>query len=114
MKRTLTTASLLALALLAGCATSSHKGEGVDSIELNLDVAPGVTLNSATYVITGPGGFQRTGTIDISESTKLSATIAALPAGNGFTITITTTSVDGKTTCGGSATFNVIAHTTNG
>jgi hypothetical protein len=116
MKRTLTTASLLALALIAGCATSSsrNKGEGAESIELNLEIAPGINLNGATYTINGPGGFLRTGTIDISHSTKFMANIGALPAGNGFTITITASSVDGSTSCSGSATFNVTAHTTNG
>jgi hypothetical protein len=113
MNRTLTALSLMCFAMIAGCDTnrSSHNGEGVDSVEMNLDLAPGITINNATYTITGPGGFSRSGTLDVSQSTKLSALIAGLPAGSGFTITISAISTDGAATCAGSATFNVVAHT---
>src|SRR5438046_10212146 len=97
MNRTLTTASLFAFAMIAGCATnrSSEKGENVDSVEMSLEVAPGVTINSASYSITGPGSFGRSGTIDVSHSTKLSALIGGLPAGSGFTLVVSAVYVDG-------------------
>jgi hypothetical protein len=115
MIRSWTAASLLALAMTTGCAThgSSHDGESSDSVQMDLDIAPGVKINGASYAITGPGGFSRSGTVNVSQSTKLSVIVGGLPTGSGFTITITATSVDGGTTCAGSATFDVAAHASN-
>lgn len=77
-----------------------------------LQIAPGVSVNSASYSIAGPGGLTKTGTINVASSSTLTATIAGLPAGNGFTISITATSTDGGTSCAGSAPFNVTARMT--
>ncbi len=82
--------------------------EQVGSLGINLDVAPGVTLNSVTYSITG-NGFTKTGTIDTSGSPTISGTIGGIPAGNGYTITLTATSTEGDTTFTGSAKFDVTA-----
>jgi hypothetical protein len=111
----------LALALcgassLAGCGRSNNPGAIVapnnsGSVSLALQVGNGTTINSATYVISGPNSFSRMGTIDLSSSTTLSATIGGLPAGTGYQIMLTATATD-STSCGGSATFNVTAHQT--
>jgi len=82
------------------------------SVVLALQVTPGVTIASASYAITGPGGFMKTGSINLVNSSSLAATIAGLPAGNGFSISINATSTDGSTTCAGAATFNVSARMT--
>jgi hypothetical protein len=114
MNRTLIAASLFSFAMIAGCDTSRSSrpnAESVDSVEMDLDLAPGIIINSASYTIAGPGGFSRTGALDVSHSTKLSALIAGLPAGKGFTITVTATSTDGNATCVGSANFDVFTHT---
>ena len=47
------------------------------------------------------------GTIDVSHSQTISATIGGIPAGNGYSLTITGTAIDGLTTCTGSATFSI-------
>ena len=65
-----------------------------------------MTLNSVTYTITG-NGFTKTGAIDTSGSPTVSGTIGGIPAGKGYTITLTATSVEGNTTFTGSATFDV-------
>jgi arylsulfatase B len=108
---------LLALAaggVLEGC-SSEPLGEGgveqVGSLGVALEVAPGVTLNSVTYTITG-NGFSKTGSIDTSGSPTISGTIGGIPAGNGYTITLTAASVEDGTTFTGSATFNVTARDT--
>jgi hypothetical protein len=75
-------------------------------------VAPGVTINSVNYHITGPGGFVRDGSIDVSTSTTITAVLGGLPAGTGYTITLTASAADGGLNCLGSATFNVVARTT--
>jgi hypothetical protein len=115
--------TLAATALLVGAACSGPAvGNGaenlnregdVGTVAMNLDLGGGVLVNSASYNITGPGSFTRSGTIDLSHSTTLSAIIAGLPAGNGYNITITATSTDGQSTCVGSAMFNVTAHATS-
>jgi acid phosphatase len=93
----------------AGSATA----ENVGSIGVALQLAGGSTLNTASYQITGPSSFSKSGSLDLSHSTTLSAVIAGLPAGSGFTISISGTTVDGNTTCMGSSTsFSVTAHQT--
>lgn len=105
---------LLALGVsvqLAGCSSEPLDNAGseqVGSLGFNLEVAPGVTLNSVTYTITG-NGFEKSGTIDTSGSPTITGTIGGIPAGNGYTITLTATSVEGDTTFTGSANFNVTA-----
>ena len=70
-----------------------------------------MTLNAVTYTITG-NGFTKTGAIDTSGSPTISGTIGGIPAGKGYTITLTATSVEGNTTFTGSATFDVTAGAT--
>ena len=124
MTRTIGKMSMLALAFcgyasLAGCnagpgsaPSSIASQDSVGSMSFALSVGPGITLPSASYTITGPNAFSRTGTINLASSTTLSALISGLPAGMGYLITITSTASDGVTTCGGSASFNVTARQT--
>ena len=80
----------------------------VGMVRLALTVAPGVTLNDATYTITAPG-FSRAGSLDVGDSATLSGTIGGLPAGDGYAIAVAATLSDGTTTCAGSAPFDVSA-----
>ena len=89
--------------------TSIENSNSVGSASFALQLADGRSIQSASYTITGPGGFSKMGTIDVSKSTKLTATITGLPAGMGFQITLTAITADGSATCGGSASFNVMA-----
>lgn len=95
---------------VVGCSSASpSNGSAEDSgrLGVHLDVAPGVTLNSVTYTITG-NGFTKTGSIDVSGAPMISGTIGGIPAGNGYSLTLTATSTSGAT-FSGSATFNVSA-----
>jgi hypothetical protein len=107
---------LFTLTGLAACGTQNGKGdptaagdETVGTIDLELQLANGNTLASATYTITGPNGFARTGSINIEDATRISALIGAIPPGTGYSITISATSVEGSDSCTGSATFSVTA-----
>jgi len=91
--------------------SSSTNDQTGGSIGLLL-VGGTVNISTLSYSITGPGGFTKSGSIDVSSSTKASFIIGGLPAGTGFTITLTGTSTDGSTICGGSAPFNVTANST--
>ena len=75
-------------------------------------MAPGSSLASATYTITGTGGFSRTAGIDVSKSATLSVVVGTIPAGTGYTLTVNATATDGVTSCLGAATFAVIAGAT--
>src|SRR6187431_854552 len=59
---------------------SNAADEQAGSLGLNLDAAPGVTLNAVTYAITG-NGFSKTGSIDSSGSSTINGTIGGIPAG---------------------------------
>jgi hypothetical protein len=103
---------LAALAVpLAGC--SGGVGAGSDAAEnegtIGLALSAGdLTLSTVEYTITGPKSFSKTGTIDVTGSTKIAATIGGIPAGKGFSIALNATGADG-TSCTGAATFDVIA-----
>ncbi len=90
---------------LASQPASEHAAEG--SLELTLD--SGATLTSVSYTIIGPASFSKAGSIDVSNSSKISGLIGGIPAGSGYAITLSASSADASLSCGGSATFHVIA-----
>jgi len=124
MKRSVGKMTMLAFAFcgftyVAGCgraggptSTSVTSQDNVGSVSAALQLADGRSVNSASYTLTGPNGFSKTGTIDVSKSTKLTATIGGLPVGTGYQITISASTTDASASCAGSATFDVVAHTT--
>jgi 5'-nucleotidase len=118
MKRTLLAHNplvLIALASLipAACASrGANETADLGSASFELQLAPNITINSVSYTITGPAGFTKTGSIDVSHSSTVSATIGALPAGTGYSISLTAQSTNGQVGCSGSATFDVVSHAT--
>ncbi len=107
------------LAFAAGCSSEGAPSGNTPiddansaSIAMNLDLAPGVTVSSGSYTITGPNGFVRSATVDLSQSTAFSVVIGGIPAGTGYAVSATTSSTDGSVSCAGSATFDVVARTT--
>lgn len=121
MRKSFSSISILSLATLGACIALSacsstesqnntqQAGDTSSSIGLKLAIGGGLTLNSVSYTITGPKGFTKSGSIDLSNTNALSATIGGIPAGQGFSITLSGTASDGATSCGGSATFDVAA-----
>lgn len=104
--------------LSAGCSdTSSLPGEQseerVGNVALKLQLAPGATLASVSYAITGPGAFAQSGSFDVSKSSKISGTVGGIPAGSGYTIALSGSTADASFVCNGSASFDVTAHTTS-
>ena len=95
---------------IGGRGGSSDDSEG--SIGLALTLASGTTLDTLTYQIAGPHGFSKSGSIDVSHSSTISAVISGIPAGTGYALTLSGTSKDGQTSCAGSASFDVIARQT--
>jgi hypothetical protein len=95
--------------------TAGAAGQG--RVGLALQVAPGVTVSSATYTITGPGGFSTTGTVGVGQTSNVlvnvsqiaSPIMGGLPPGTGYVIDVTATASDADTICAGSAPFDVTA-----
>ncbi|MES1209658.1 MAG: hypothetical protein ABUS79_27290, partial [Pseudomonadota bacterium] len=90
-----------------GSAALSRDNTGRASIALQL--APGLSVATATYAITGPAGFSRSGSVDVSRSSTLTVLVGNLPAGIGYHVTLTSTASDGTTSCMGAGTFDVAA-----
>ncbi|MEI9935640.1 MAG: hypothetical protein WDO69_00315 [Pseudomonadota bacterium] len=112
----LAAAALSASAALVACSADrsqpSVAGESLGSIDFALQAAPGVTLNTISYTIIGPASFSKSGSFDVSQSTRIGALIGPLPAGLGYSITLSANSVEGSSSCSGSALFDVVAHQT--
>jgi len=99
---------------VAGCITdptdsSKNKTDDTGEVSFDLQLGGGLTVNTVTYTITGPVGFSRMGTIDVSQSATVSAVISGIPFGVGYQISLRGTTTDGRGICMGSATFDVTA-----
>ena len=103
--------TLAAALLSSGCVDEGQPipDGDVGAAELSLQLAPGLTLDSIGYTVTGPNGFLRSDSINLARSPSVSFTVGGLPAGNGYAISVTGTASDGATSCAGMATFNVMA-----
>lgn len=106
-----------ALTIAAGCSSDSDSAKSAGASEvsgsLGMNLAVGnTTLSSFTYVITGPGGFSKTGSVNVSSSTKLSALVGNLPVASGYSVSISATATESATTCKGSASFAITARAT--
>src|SRR5258705_12207135 len=76
--------------------------ENGGTVGLQLQVGD-VTVNSVHYVLTN-GANTLTGDVDVSTAPTLSFVIPGVPAGNGYTLTLTATEAgDGSALCSGSA-----------
>jgi len=97
---------------LAGCAVEPADGtqpDGTSEIGLELQVAPGLALDTLSYTITGPAGFTRMGAIQVANSATVSAVISGLPLGTGYRIALRGTTVAASGVCMGSAAFDLAA-----
>jgi cysteine-rich repeat protein len=108
----LAAATLLAGAVGASCnskrdTASSHD---VGSVSLALRLSSGVNVDKVDYKISGNGITPITGSVTVSDpGATVSILVNGIPAGTGYTVELSAVSTDGKTTCAGSAKFDVIA-----
>jgi hypothetical protein len=105
---------LVGLAIVSSVAgfacKSTTRSDDAGSVSVALQLANGSVLNSVAYSITGPSSFLKTGTIDVSSSSAISAIVSPIPAGVGYTVTLTGNTTDGAASCAGSGNFDVVAH----
>jgi hypothetical protein len=113
--------TIAGLSALVGCAltpgtpqeATGPAKDGIGSVELALQAAPGVLINSFAYTISGSGPQMYSGNINVANASTLSTTIGNIAAGTGYTLGLTATSVSGQTNCAGvSSSFNVVAGAT--
>lgn len=116
-RKYLTVLAATGLAALAGCGDAAPATNGglpggsVGSVALVINGAPPASFNRFAYAITGP--TSKSGSIDVSASSTISAVIGGVAAGTGYALTLSATSTDGQTTCSGSSpAFNVVAGAT--
>src|SRR3979409_2046358 len=87
---------LAAAAFGAGCASEAADGP-MGSISMELQIAPGVTINTVNWAISNAGsGFTKSGSVNVRFSNTISFQTGGIPAGTGYSITLTATSVDGS------------------
>jgi hypothetical protein len=107
-------AAIAALAIcgLAGCGVARHDtGEHASGAQ-GLTIAPGVTVDTGSYVVTGPSSYTSAGSVAIGDSPDVPITLSGLPLGTGYQIDVAATASDGVTTCSGSNTFDVVGDPT--
>ena len=102
----------VALTLLAtGCGSSGSTDDTIEcvtALRLDLEVADGTVIEEVEYEITGNGMQPMGGVINTSApGSTASVEQFGIPPGDGYTVTMVATSVDGSITCGGASTFDV-------
>jgi cysteine-rich repeat protein len=109
--------SMIAIAAsVIGCGTeplpqsSTEAPHSVGRLGLNLTLPDGSILNTVSYSITGNGITPLTGSIPVQQAgATISAAISGVPAGSNYTVTLTGTTTNGKSSCLGVATFSITA-----
>jgi phospholipase C len=107
-----------------GCSSTNMSSPGemtggnpdsVGSVGMQLTLPGGETLAVVNWTVTGPNGSSsivQSGTVNVGGSQSIAFLVGGIAAGSGYSITLTSTTSDGKVTCSGSAAFNVVARTT--
>jgi phospholipase C len=100
-----------------GSTTEPNPGtsESTGSVGLKLTLPGGAQINTVLWTITGPAGAAtvvQSGTVNVQNSAAINFVVGNIPAGTGYTISLTGTSTNGAVSCAGSAPFSVTARTT--
>jgi hypothetical protein len=106
VKRLLLT-TVCSVALAWGCGSNEHDLPGGGSSAYAFEVSPGVTVTTATYRVSGPGGFTSAGQVAVGDAADVSIPLSGLPVGVGYQLDLNATASDGVTECMGSSAFDV-------
>jgi hypothetical protein len=109
----------LALALSTGCTQhasvvsgdvpgpTTPAQDGPGAVTIGLVVPPSFQISTVNYQLTKTG-FSQSGALDVSKSGGVSATLGGIPAGTGYTLSLTASDTAKKfTSCAGSSPVNV-------
>ena len=105
-KMTMLALGLCTVGPIIGCGDqgAAVEQDGTGQIGLSLQVPAGTVIQTASYAITGPMGFSKTGSIDGA----VTVLVGDVPAGAGYQVTLMATT-SAAASCTGSATFEVVA-----
>jgi hypothetical protein len=111
----LTAAMLFSGTAFVNCSSTKNTTANVvsdtGSVGLAVKLSPGVNVDKVDYKISGNGITPVTGSIVVSDpGASVSVLVNGLPAGMGYLVELSAVSSDGKTTCGGSSTFDIVAN----
>ncbi len=114
LRRATLAIAISCLSCVIACTPSSttenqSSDEAPGRVDFALQVSSGVTLLSAGYNVSGPGGFSATGMVSVGQGTDVPVVLTGVPNGGGYNLTVSGTASDGITTCSGSAPFDVTA-----
>jgi hypothetical protein len=129
MKSLIGNAILLGLAVatasVVGCSSSpsskttagtvvATSGDGTTgSVAMRLSLGNDTSINSVNYVLQNGTAVVQSGVLATNNSARIDLQIGSVPAGSGYTITLSAASPDGGVNClGTSAPFAVAAHST--
>jgi hypothetical protein len=90
--------------------SEQDSSEATGSVGMSLTLPSGLTINSVQYTITGTGGFSRSQTVDVTNSSVLRFRVGNLPAGS-YTMNLVGTGPAAATNCAGSAPFTISNNT---
>jgi hypothetical protein len=103
---------------VAGCGARHDQQPGTGEqatghVGLALQIAPSISIGKVTWTIANPTllAAPLTGTVDVSQSSTLQFVVGGLPAGGGYTITLTAITSTGLN-CSGSAMFSITPNVT--
>lgn len=100
------------LALCAfGCASYPEGAEGAPSlgaIDVALQLGDGKRLGEVRYEIVNHA-YHKSGVVRVAESTRIAFAIGAVPAAQGYRITLEGDSAEGALACRGSSDFDIVA-----
>jgi hypothetical protein len=95
---------------VAGCAGEGINEGPVGSIDLNLEIAPGLEIDVVEYEVSGNDIEPITGIIPVDAfGSTISAHIGGIPTGTGYQIVLSAVTTDGEIECMGSAMFDIVA-----
>jgi len=83
-------------------ASSSGGEEQAGTATMDLRIGRTTQINKVNFTLTGPGGFSRTGSIDVSHDREAEGSIPNVPVGSPYTLSVNASSTDGNVTCTGS------------
>lgn len=98
----------VAAVAVAGCSGESSPGEDTGSLNLELELADGVTISEVDWVISGGDMAPMSGTIDTSApGATASVEVFGLPPAEGYLVELEATDENSDLTCKGDAEFDV-------
>jgi hypothetical protein len=103
-----TAQSSVPVQMTAQCTGVPYMPSGFGTLDVWANLPGGVTVTSAGFVVSGPGGVEAQKTVDVTGA-GLHFTLQNVPSGMGEVISLTAVSTDGTQTCNTSTQFDIAA-----